>query len=151
MEKAKKDTQMHQTPSSPGKSFIPKKMIVNIPDDEIGHRAERLGISLGCSEGDVEKSIKVIKLLEENRILTLWHKNSHDNVSEEKGLSSLVMSKVSTLCEDLVEEDDIPLGVDDDIEPLKPIVRGRKTRQRKVYDTNNIRRSSRKRIKKQYS
>jgi hypothetical protein len=138
MEKAKKATQMRQTPAGLGKSVIPKFSIVNNPDDEIGHRAERLGISLGCSEREVEKSIKGIKLLEENRILTLLHNNSHDKVSEEEGLSSLVMSKVSTLCEDLVDEDDIPLGVDDDIEPLKPIVRGRKTRQKKVYDTNNI-------------
>jgi hypothetical protein len=138
MEKAMKVTQMRQNTASPGKSCIPKFSIINIPDEEIGRRATRLGISLGSSAREMENSIKGIKLVEENRILTLLHNNTHDKVSEEEGLSSLVMSKVSTLCEDLVEEDDIPLGVDDDIEPLKPIVRGRKTRQIKVYDTNNI-------------
>jgi hypothetical protein len=151
MEKAKMATQLRQTPASSGKLVIPKLSIVNIPNDEISLRAERLGISLGCSEREVEKSIKGIKLLEENRILTLLHNNSHDKVHEEEDLSSLVMSKVSTLCEDLVDEDDIPLGVDDDIEPPRPIGRERKTRQKKIYDTNNIRRSSRKRIKKQFS
>jgi hypothetical protein len=148
MEKAKKITQMRQSAATSGKLVIPKILIVNIPDDEIGHRAERLGISLGCSESEVENSIKGIKLLEENRILTSLHNNSHVIDSEEEGLSSLVMSKVSTLYEDLVEEDNIPLGVEDDIELLKPIVRGRKPRQKKVYDTNNIRRSNWKRIKK---
>jgi flagellar basal body-associated protein FliL len=133
MEKAKKVTHMRQTTASPGKSGIPKFSIINISDDEIGLRVARLGISLGSSEMEMEKSIKGIKLLEENRILTLLQKKSHDKLSEEEGLSSFVMSKVSTLCEDLVEEDDILLGIDDDIEPT------------------NIRRSSRKRIKKQYS
>jgi hypothetical protein len=90
-------------------------------------------------------------LLEEERVLTILHKNVSESRSEEEGLSSLMMSKVSTLCEDLVEEDDIPLGVEDHVVPLKSVVMGKKTRQRKVYDTNNIRRSSRKRIKKQYS
>jgi hypothetical protein len=45
---------------------MPSKFsIVNLPNDEIIHKAERLGISLGKSEGEVVKSIKGIKLLEE--------------------------------------------------------------------------------------
>jgi hypothetical protein len=68
-----------------------------------------------------------------------------------EGLSSLVMSKVSNLCEDLVEEDAFSLGFDDHVELIEPIVKARKTRQRKVYDINNIRKSTRKRIKKQFS
>jgi hypothetical protein len=131
MEKAKKITQMRLSPATSGKLAIPKFSIVNIPNDEIGHRAERLGISLGCLEREVENSIKDIKLLEENRVLTLFHNKSHVKDSEEEDLSSLVMSKVSTLWEDLVEEDIIPLGVDDDIELLKPVVRARKPRQKK--------------------
>jgi hypothetical protein len=139
MEKVMRNTNRHEASCNPGKSFVPELSIVNIPDDEIYHRAERLGVSLGVSEGDVAKSIKGIKLLEEERILTSLHKNVSESRSEEEGLS-----KVSTLCEDLVEEDDIPLGVEDHVVPLKSVVRGKKTRQRKVYDTNNIRRSSRK-------
>jgi hypothetical protein len=74
-----------------------------------------------------------------------------ENVNEQEGLSSLVMSKVSTLCEDLVEEDDISLGLDDHVENIEPVMRAKKTRRRKIYDTNNIRRSTRKRVKKQFS
>jgi hypothetical protein len=133
------------------RNTIPKFSIVNIPDEDISHRAGRLGISLGCSDSEVQNLIKGIKLVEENRILTLLHNKSHDIDNEEEGLSSLVMSKVSTLCEDLVEEDNIQSGVDDDIDLLNPVVRARKPRQKKVYDTNNIRRRNRKRIKKQFS
>jgi hypothetical protein len=61
------------------------------------------------------------------------------------------LSKVSTLCEDLVEDDDIPLDFDDQLEHLKPVVKVKKVRHRKVYDTNNIRKSTRKRVKKQFS
>jgi hypothetical protein len=146
-----RNTQMRGASCSPGKSSVPKFSITNILDVEISHRAERLGVSLGLSEGDVAKSIKGIKLLEEERILTMLQKNKSEHISEEEGLSTLVMSKVSTLREDLAEEDDALLGVEDPIETLKPAMRERKARQKKVYDTNNIRKSSRKRIKKQFS
>jgi hypothetical protein len=55
-----------------------------------------------------------------------------ENLNEDEGLSNLVISKVSTLCQDLVEEDDIPLGVDEHVELLKLVVRGKKTRQRSI-------------------
>lgn len=74
-----------------------------------------------------------------------------ENVNKEEGLSTLVMSKVSTLCEDLIEDDDIPLDLDDHLEHLKPVVKEKKTMPRKNYDTNNIRKSTRRRIKKQFS
>jgi hypothetical protein len=142
---------MRGTSCSPGKPFVPKFSLINIPDVEITHRAERLGVSLGLSEGEVSKSIKGIKLVEEDRILTMLQNNKAEHMSKEHDLSTLVTSKVSTLCEDLVEEDDALLGVEEYAENLKPIVREKKIRQRKVYDTNNIRKSSRKRIKKQFS
>jgi hypothetical protein len=66
-------------------------------------------------------------------------------------LETLVLSKVSTLCEDLMEDDDISLDFEDHLDHIKPVVKVKKTRQRKVYDTSNIRKSSRKRIKKQFS
>jgi hypothetical protein len=67
-----------------------------------------------------------------------------------EGLETLVLSKVSNLSEDLVDEDDTTLGLDDHLEHLKPVVKVKKSRQRKIYDTNNIRKSTRKRIKKQW-
>jgi hypothetical protein len=69
----------------------------------------------------------------------------------EEGLETLVLSKVSTFCEDLIDDDDIPLDLDDHLEHLKPVVKVKKIIQRKVYDTSNIRKSTRKRFKKQFS
>jgi hypothetical protein len=74
MEKAMRNAQLRDVPPSVGKSMSPKFSIVNLPNDEIIHKAERLGISLGKSEGEVVKSIKGIKLLEEERILTILQK-----------------------------------------------------------------------------
>jgi hypothetical protein len=64
-------------------------------------------------------------------------------VNKEDDPSTLVISKVSTLCDDLVEDDCIPLDLDDYLEHLNPVVKEKKTRVRKTYDTNNIRKSTR--------
>jgi hypothetical protein len=69
----------------------------------------------------------------------------------EEGLETLVLSRVSNLCEDLIDDDVTSLDLDDQIEHLKPVVKVKKMRQRKIYDTHNIRKSTRKRIKKQLS
>jgi hypothetical protein len=53
---------------SSGQFSVPKYSIANIPDSEIAKRADRLGISLGQSEGEIGKSIKGIKMVEEERI-----------------------------------------------------------------------------------
>jgi hypothetical protein len=151
MEKAMRNAQLRDGASSIGNFFPPKFSIVNMPDDEIMHKAESLGISLGKSEGEVGKTIKGIKLLEEERILTILQKNVEEYVNKEEDPSTLVMSKVSTLCDDLVEDDCIPLDLDDQLEHLNTVTKTKKTRVRKTYDTNNIRKSTRRRIKKQYS
>jgi hypothetical protein len=122
-----------------------------MPDDEIMHKAERLGISLGKSDGEVVKSIKGIKLLEEERILTILQKNIDEYINKEEDPSTLVMSKVSSLCNDLVEDDCIPLDLDDNLAQLDPVIKEKKTRVRKIYDTNNVRKSTRRRIKRQFS
>jgi hypothetical protein len=150
-EKAMRNAQLMGASSCAGMSVSPKFSIVNIPDNEIIHKAERLGISLGKSEGEIVKSIKGINLLEEERILTMLHKNVDDYVSREDDPSTLVMSKVSTLCEDLVEDDGIPLDLDDHLERLDSVAKVKKTRVRKSYDTNNIRKSTGRKIKKQFS
>jgi hypothetical protein len=151
MEKAMRQKQLRDASCVSGNPTTSAFSIVNIPDDEISHRVNRLGISLGLSKGDVAKSIKGIKLLEEERMLTILQNNLCEKDVAEEVLSSLVMSKVSNLCEDLVEEDDILLGLEDHVENIKPVMKVKKSRQRKVYDTNNIRKSTRKRVKKQYS
>jgi hypothetical protein len=133
-----------------GKFAIPSHSIIHIPDSEIARRADRLGISLGKSAGEIGKSVKGLKLIEEERILTILEKKNNDNEIMNEGLETLVLSKVSNLSEDLVDEDDTTLGLDDHLEHLKPVVKVKKSRQRKIYDTINIRKSTRKRIKKQW-
>jgi hypothetical protein len=59
-------------------------------------------------------------------VLTILQKNVDENLNKEEGPSTLVMSKVSTLCEDLIDEDGIPLELDDQLEHLKTVVKGKK-------------------------
>jgi hypothetical protein len=150
MEKAMKMAQLRDESSASGKLTIPTHSIINIPDSEIARRADRLGISLGNSVGEIGNSVKGIKMVEEERILMILEKKKNDIENLEEGLGTLVLSKVSTLCEDLIDDEDNTLDLDDHLEHLKPVVKVKKNRQRKVYDTNNIRKSTSKRIKKQF-
>jgi hypothetical protein len=151
MEKAMKMASLRDEASTSGQYTIPRHSIINISDSEIVSRADRLGISLGNTAGEIGKSVKGLKLVEEERILTFLEKKNNEIEKVKEGLETLVMSKVSTLCEDLVDEDDTTLDLDDHLEHLKPVVKVKKIRQRKIYDTNNTRKSTRKRIKKQWS
>jgi hypothetical protein len=74
MEKAMKMAQMRDDFSTSGKLNIPIHSIINIPDSEIARRADRLGISLGNSVGEIDNSVKGIKMVEEQRILTILEK-----------------------------------------------------------------------------
>jgi hypothetical protein len=57
---------------------------------------------------------------------------------------------VSALCEDLVDDDKVFSDADELIgDPLPPI-KEKMARPRKVYDSSNIRRSNRRRVKKIY-
>jgi hypothetical protein len=151
MDKAMKMGQSRDDTLVAGKPSVPKFSIVNIPDSEVMHRAESLGVSLGKNEMEVLRSIRGIKTVEEKRILTFLHKNVDENVGMNEGPSTLVISKVSNLCEDLVDDESFPLELDDQLEHLKQDIKRKKTRQRKTYDSSNIRRSTRRRIKKQFS
>jgi hypothetical protein len=68
------NAQLRDEASTAGKILFPTYSIVNLPDSEIIHKADRLGISLGQYKEEVLKSIKGIKLLEEERILTILQK-----------------------------------------------------------------------------
>jgi hypothetical protein len=57
-----------------GELAVPIHSIINIPDSEIVKRADRLGISLGNSTGEIGKSVKGLKMVEEERILTILEK-----------------------------------------------------------------------------
>jgi hypothetical protein len=74
MEKAMKMAQMRDESTSSGQFVTPMHSILNIPDSEIVKKADRLGISLGKSIGEIDKSIKGLKMVEEQRILTILEK-----------------------------------------------------------------------------
>jgi hypothetical protein len=65
LEKAMKNVQSRDESFSTGQSSTPMFSIVNIPDSEIVKRVDGLGISLGNSVREVHKSIKGIKMVEE--------------------------------------------------------------------------------------
>jgi hypothetical protein len=71
LERAMKNAQLRDESFNTGQFAIPIYSIVNIPDCEISKRVDRLGVSLGKSEGEIGKSIKGIKMVEEERILTI--------------------------------------------------------------------------------
>jgi hypothetical protein len=60
-----KNAQLRDEGFTTGRSAIPMHSICNIPDSEIVKRANRIGVSLGTSAGEVDKSIKGIKMVEE--------------------------------------------------------------------------------------
>jgi hypothetical protein len=74
MEKAMMKAQSRDESFSSGQFTIPMHSIINIPDSEIVKRADRLGISLGNSAGEIGKSVKGLKMVEEERILTILEK-----------------------------------------------------------------------------
>jgi hypothetical protein len=150
LERAMMNKQARQDYTNAG--MIPKKLsLLSFSDSEIVDKANRIGISLGKSLNEVKSSVKGLKALEEERIITLLQKNNINSSQMDEGPSSLIMSKVSTLCEDLVDEEENQDVLDDQLDLPMPIIKERKTRQRKVYDSSNVRRSKRKITKKQLS
>jgi hypothetical protein len=78
MEKAMKKAQLRDENVTSGKPAVPIHSIINIPDDEIVKRADKLGISLGNSIGEITKSVKGLKMVEEERILTILEKQKSE-------------------------------------------------------------------------
>jgi hypothetical protein len=84
LEKAMKNAQLRDETFTTGQLAIPMYSIVNIPDSEIIKRADRLGVSLGNSAGQIGKSIKGIKMVEEERFLTILKKKETENEKKRK-------------------------------------------------------------------
>jgi hypothetical protein len=76
LEKAMKNAQSRDEVFTTGQLAIPMYSIVNIPDSEIVTRANRIGVSLRTSAGEIGKSIKGIKMVEEDQILTILKKKN---------------------------------------------------------------------------
>jgi hypothetical protein len=80
---------------------IKKLNFVDLPDSEIEHRANVLGISLGDSSDQILSSINSIKDLEKSRNLIFLKKS----FLAEEGEGSFVLKNASNLSEDLVNEE----------------------------------------------
>jgi hypothetical protein len=150
LEKAMKLQQRHDHGMSGIKS--PSKLsFVSISNADIIDRASRLGVSLGKNLDEAVENIRKMKGIEEERSLVMLQKNDNKtNHGMDAGPSNLSISEVSALCEDLVEDELEDIDLHDLVtEPLPPI-KEKKRRQRKIYDTTHIRRSDRKKTKKNY-
>jgi hypothetical protein len=120
---------------------------INKDNSEIIELAERLGVSLGKNIHDAGKTVDDIKRFEESRNIQFLQKSVDYVIEGDDGPSNLVMSNVSALFEDLVDEDKEYSDVEELVgDPLPPI-KEKKVRQIKVYDSSNIHRSIRKRVK----
>jgi hypothetical protein len=73
-----------------------------------------------------------------------------DEISNE-GSTSLIVSRASNLCEDLLDDEDTHANLVDHFKQTVPIKKEKNQRRRKVYDLSNVRKSTRTIIKKQYS
>jgi hypothetical protein len=147
LEKAMLNSKLRNSLGS-GMSQSPKYSILSISDDEILDKATRLGVSLGSSIQVAKNSIQCLKDKESERLLTILQKKS---TSMDEGPSSLVVTRVSNLCEDLIDDEDNTLGSEEVLDSHITEVKEQKKRQRKIYDMTKVRRSTRKRTKKHFS
>jgi hypothetical protein len=150
MERAMENAQRRDS-FNEGTLQVPKLSIISIPDCEIVESAKRIGVSLGENYDTISSSIKSIKDREGERTLTMLQKTVEERVHTDEGPSSLVVSRVSNLCEDLVEDEEEHTGLNDQLDISVPVQMVKRIRKKKVYDYSNVRRSTRKKIKKQYS
>jgi hypothetical protein len=138
------DPVMTGTHKSSNLSFIAKD------NSEIIDLASRLGVSLGKNCHEATQTVDNIKRVEENRNFQFLQKKLEYDIEGDNGPSNLVLTNVSALCEDLVDDDKVFSDADELIgDPLPPI-KEKMARPRKVYDSSNIRRSNRRRVKKIY-
>jgi hypothetical protein len=130
--------QQRDSPVFTGMATPPKHSILNFPDHVIATRASRLGVSLGESPSLVDVSVKIIKETENDRYLTMLKTNASTIDNDPQ---NLFVSKISGLCEDLTEEDD--MGSDGHTDQSSRDVKVTRTRRKIVYDKTKVRRSSR--------
>ncbi|KAM0841956.1 hypothetical protein ACQ4PT_058679 [Festuca glaucescens] len=105
-----------------------------IPKPNIGVRSStRLGGQPNVDMPQLEKAMKIAQLRDESSTSGQLTIPMHSIIyipdseiarrADRLGLETLVLSKVSTLCEDLIDDDDATLDLDDHLEHLKPVVK----------------------------
>jgi hypothetical protein len=144
LERATLNTQRRDDLRVHGKNLNSEFSILALSNDVIVGRANRIGVSFGSSDASRSKVVDIIKDNELNRSLIMLKKK--ENV-ENNGPHNLVVSRVSNLCEDLIEDEhtmqeDHEL-LDTSIEQMVQNVKMPKARKKKSYDTGNVRRSAR--------
>jgi hypothetical protein len=122
-----------------GMSPVKPTSITAFSDDQIIDDARLLGVSLGTSFSDCTKSAKIIKDFEKNRSVSLLKSK---NALAQK---CMMVSRASDLCDDLEAEEDFLS--DESLEMPKANTREKKTRKKKSYDKENVRRSTRVKFK----
>jgi hypothetical protein len=103
MERAVMRTEQRLYAISPGTKS--KLSFSALPHSEIGARANKLGISLGANESEINESISLLKRCEEDRRIT-YLQNNLNSCTDAKPDSN-ILATASSLCSDLVLEDQI--------------------------------------------
>jgi hypothetical protein len=144
-----KITQQRHDVYNAGILSSPKLSFISLSHSEIVGRASSIGVSLGNDAQETINSVNLLKTIEEKRMLSILEKNIKESITEDAGPSTLLVSNMSSLCEDLVDDD---VGSDTGLEQPcpPPIINSKKTRQRRSYDLSKVRRSTRKRTPKVY-
>jgi hypothetical protein len=122
-----------------GMSSVKPTSINSFSDEQIIDDARVLGVSLGVSLSECTKSAKIIKDVEKQRSITLLKCN------DSLALNCMMVSRASDLCDDLEAEEDFLS--DESLEMPKANTREKKTRKKKSYDKENVRRSTRVKFK----
>jgi hypothetical protein len=131
--------QRRDGPPCPGTDFVSSNSVLNFSTDEICSRASRMGVSLGESSGCKAASIKLLKDTELERSLTMLKKVESTVESDFLAPHNLVVSDISTLCDDLNEEVvDVSGGVVETMVSAPPY-----GRTKKIYDNISVHRSKR--------
>jgi hypothetical protein len=149
MERAMKKTQMRNSINSG--NHVPKFSIISIPDSEIEKRAKCMGISLGKSFDEVASSINGIKNHEGERTLLILQKNADENMNANDDPASLIVSKASDFCDDLLDDEEAHAEMGDHLDHSILNTKGKTQQRKKTCDLSNIRKSTRIKIRKQYS
>jgi hypothetical protein len=141
MERAVMMTEQRLYAISPGTKS--KLSFSALSNSEIGARANKLGISLGANESEINKSISSLKQCEEDRRITYLQNNLNSCIDEDS--DSNILATTNSLCSDLAPEDQIePIDNLSDPSLFMPIKCLKK--QKKKMDTKlgvAVRRSTR--------
>ena len=123
-----------------GTNLNPLCTILSFSDDQIIARAAKLGVTLGTSQFEKIKSAKAIKDNELDRTVHLLQKNIGSTGLEDP--QNLILNRAASLSEDLVE-DEFARDLEDQLDPIVPFERTKKSRPRKYYSTSTRRQSVR--------